>query len=502
MAPQDSVMVAVRNTLARLGKHRGLATGADRLRTTQVDIAPLLTLPVVRERAHREGLEPRQVVVSVVRDMASHLEPTDRLIADAALALGLLRDDPPPGVDIERLYASDLGARREYLTEHWQELHEILGATRVPPSPTVRTLRATPERRAFTALAALLAGDTELPNPADAARSSTRHAIGVITVIGRACIDHHYDTDLIPTAGGPPARGTFHEHIGGKGVNRAVAAARLGFDVRLITAVGDDPAGRRILRCLRKEGVDVELVKIVPNEPTPVAALIVTGSGAGAIIGAEHSVHIGRDDLNSPAARRAIVESDAVILTFEQPAEIVKQILRTVPTAPDGPWLLVQPTPPSDTPQHFYEYFRRIDYLIGSRQELRGLLPHRSDTESGAVEDTDVPKQLLALGVDTVCTVEGFECEVRAADETVIDIRRFAAVQLRESLGAQAAFTAALVQRLVTRDRPADREAFRWATAAMAATQSFGDIPEAMPDTDEIDRIIRLDGDDAPGTDK
>ncbi|MGW4367045.1 PfkB family carbohydrate kinase [Nocardia takedensis] len=483
MAAQDSALVAVRDTLSRLGKHRGLAAGAARLRTTQVDIGPLLALRVVQDRAFRDGLPPDQVVLEVVREVADRLDPTDRLIADAALALGLLRAEPPAGIELDRLYAPDLGARREYLTVHWRVLHESLGATTIPTPPTVRTLRATPERRAFGALAALLTDEAEAADDPRASAEAGRPRIGTVTVIGAAVIDHQYITDHIPTAGGRPARGRFEEHLGGKGLNRAVAAARLGFEVRLITAIGDDPAGQRILRYLRREGVDVDLVKVVAGEPTPVAAVIMTSEGAIATIGgADQSVCLMPQDLNKPAARQAITDADAVLLTFEQPIPVIQQAMRLLRTA-DAPWLLVQPTPPIDTPQYVYEYLRRVDYLIGSSQELGGLLTDPADGQ-------DTAAQLLALGVDTVCTVEGLECRATSDADSVLHVGRFAAAQLRESIGARAAFMAALARRLVLGEGRADHEAFRWATAAMAATQSLGDIPEAMPDPAEIDRIV------------
>lgn len=155
MVQQDSRTVAIRNILTRLSKRSGLS--ADRLRTTEIDVAPLLDLSVIRRRAQQEGLSAEEAVLPVVRDLARQLDPTNRLIADAELSLGLLREKPSAGIDLERLYAADLGERRVYLTEQWRGLHEAYGADFVPPAPTVRSLRATPERRAFTELAAKLA---------------------------------------------------------------------------------------------------------------------------------------------------------------------------------------------------------------------------------------------------------------------------------------------------------------------------------------------------------
>ncbi|MEV6279772.1 PfkB family carbohydrate kinase [Nocardia sp. NPDC051832] len=517
MVPQDSATAAVRNILTRLGKHSGLAGGEGRLRRTVVDVEPLLGQQAVRDRAYREGVEPEQVVLSVVADLARQLPPTERLIADAALSLELLRDNPPSGVDLAGFYGTDLGQRRVFLTENWQRLHNHLGADPVPDPPTVRSLRSTHEHRAVTQLAGLLTSQSAYrgtpPSGAVletvAKRRHSRMEMGVVTVVGDAVIDHIYRTDLMPSAEGRPARGRFEERIGGKGLNRAIAAARLGYQVRLLAAIGDDSAGLRILHKLNEEHVDTELVKTVRDEHTPVAALIVTASGSVGTIGrADDAVTLSREDLNKSSARQAIVEADALLMTFEQPLTVIEHVLELVRTASDPPWVLVQPTPPLDMPQYLYRKLNQIDYLIGTRRELASLLTpgERSarwalserelEPENGSAETV---QQLLAMGVDTVCTVEGFECQVRSAS-TNLDVARPMAAQLTESPGARAAFTSALAARLVTNDRAADRADFEWATAAMAATQSFDEVAGTMPLAEEIDRIANYPGGAGTGT--
>ncbi|MGW0246315.1 PfkB family carbohydrate kinase [Nocardia goodfellowii] len=507
MAPQDSGAAAVQNILTRLGKHRGLVGGAARLRASVVDIGPLLDLEAVRKRAYRDRVEPEQAVLSVVRDLARQLPPTERLIADAALALELLAGNPPEGVDLGRFYGADLGKRREFLNENWAALLAHLGVELIPAAPSVRSLREKREHQAVTLLARLLASETSYGGTSYGLATATeigvrqrasRTAKGVVTVIGDAVIDHIYRTDLMPTVGGPPARGRFEERIGGKGLNRAVAAARLGYQVRLLTAVGDDAYGHRILHRLREEKIDTELVKLLPGLRTPVAAMIITGTGGiGTIGNIDAAVRLSENDLNNPAAREALIESDALLMTFEQPITVIEQAFRMVRSVQDPPWLLVQPTPSLDRPQYLYEYFGQIDYLIGTRRELSSLLAPgeraaTSPARDGRAGDAElVAQQLLAMGVDTVCTVEGFECAARSA-QTEYRIPRPIAAQLDESPGARAAFAAALASRLLTNERSADRDDFAWATAAMAATQSFSDVADAMPLAEEIDRIARF----------
>ncbi|HAM25679.1 MAG TPA: hypothetical protein DCP11_02990, partial [Microbacteriaceae bacterium] len=76
--------------------------------------------------------------------------------------------------------------------------------------------------------------------------------------------------------------------IGGAEGNVAIGLARLGTSVRWLGRVGEDPIGRRVLRELRAEGIDV--VGIVdPDAPTGMMVL-----GAVFIIG--HNDSNGEND--------------------------------------------------------------------------------------------------------------------------------------------------------------------------------------------------------------
>jgi len=63
---------------------------------------------------------------------------------------------------------------------------------------------------------------------------------------------------------------TFGKYLGGSPTNVAVAAARLGHAVGVLTGVGDDPFGRFVRRAIRDFGVDDSLVVVVPELHTPV----------------------------------------------------------------------------------------------------------------------------------------------------------------------------------------------------------------------------------------
>jgi len=74
-----------------------------------------------------------------------------------------------------------------------------------------------------------------------------------LLTMGRSSIDL-YSND----AGAPfPQIGSFGAFVGGCPTNVAVGARRLGLDVALLTAVGEDPVGDFVLSFLEREGVDV-----------------------------------------------------------------------------------------------------------------------------------------------------------------------------------------------------------------------------------------------------
>lgn len=74
-------------------------------------------------------------------------------------------------------------------------------------------------------------------------------------------------------------------HGGGPAATAAVACARLGGGARFAGALGRDPVAETVLAQLASEGVDTQLVGLVPNASTPSAVILVEeGLGHRAIL--------------------------------------------------------------------------------------------------------------------------------------------------------------------------------------------------------------------------
>ena len=106
----------------------------------------------------------------------------------------------------------------------------------------------------------------------------------MITVVGSVNLDIVAAGETLPRPGETVTGARLARHPGGKGANQALAARRLGAEVRLIAAVGDDDMAEEALKLLRAGGVDLSATQFVNGETTGVALIAVAASGENQII--------------------------------------------------------------------------------------------------------------------------------------------------------------------------------------------------------------------------
>ena len=104
-----------------------------------------------------------------------------------------------------------------------------------------------------------------------------------VVVLGSVNIDLVVSVDRLPLPGETVTGGSFARHHGGKGANQAVAAARLGADVALIGAVGDDEFGAEARQNLTSEGIDIVGLGVRNGTQTGVALIVVDDGGENQI---------------------------------------------------------------------------------------------------------------------------------------------------------------------------------------------------------------------------
>ncbi len=147
---------------------------------------------------------------------------------------------------------------------------------------------------------------------------------GKILVIGSSNTDLVIKTEAFPKPGETVLGQTFLMNPGGKGANQAVAAARLGAEVRFVAKLGKDVFGKEALLGFQKENLDTQYILETPDFPSGVASIIVNGSGENQIIVASGA----NMDLKPADLPDAIFQDVALVLVqLEIPIETITYIV-------------------------------------------------------------------------------------------------------------------------------------------------------------------------------
>lgn len=110
----------------------------------------------------------------------------------------------------------------------------------------------------------------------------------MITIIGSLNYDLVTYTDKVPEAGETYAANAFENHLGGKGLNEALACARLtkqnNTPVRMVGNVGSDAFVKELKQALVDSNVDTTFVQTLENQSSGVAVILVESSGENRIL--------------------------------------------------------------------------------------------------------------------------------------------------------------------------------------------------------------------------
>jgi len=140
--------------------------------------------------------------------------------------------------------------------------------------------------------------------------------VPALTVVGSINLDLVAKSDRLPRPGETVSDATFTQVPGGKGANQAVAAAKLGAEVTMIAAVGDDSFADLALTGLREAGVNLQLV--TKDGPTGVALIVVDAHGENTIVVAPGTnVQLGPDDVHLPDDAPVLCQLEIPIATAE-----------------------------------------------------------------------------------------------------------------------------------------------------------------------------------------
>ncbi|PEC85007.1 ribokinase [Bacillus cereus] len=146
-----------------------------------------------------------------------------------------------------------------------------------------------------------------------------------IAVVGSISMDLVAVSKKRPKAGETVIGEAFHTIPGGKGANQAVAAARLGANVAMVGAVGDDNYGTVVKKNLENERVFIDYVVPVTDTATGIAHIVLAEEDNSIVV-----VQGANALVNEPVVDRSkdlLIKADMVVLQLEIPLETVEYVL-------------------------------------------------------------------------------------------------------------------------------------------------------------------------------
>jgi ribokinase len=299
-----------------------------------------------------------------------------------------------------------------------------------------------------------------------------------VTVVGSANLDYTVALPRLPRVGETVSSGTLLVNRGGKGANQAVAARRLGADVRLIGCLGDDDSGSTMRRGLAEEGIGVEGLVTAPGVATGTALIFVDREGhnqIGVAPGANHRLTVEM----ARAAEDSIAWAQVLVTQLEVPVAVVRWALETarrhgVPT-------VLNPAPVQELSD---DLLGLVTYLTPNAGEVAALTGiEATDLDSGR----RAAARLCERGVGTVIITLGEEGALVCDGATAVHFEAFP-VEAIDTTGAGDAFNGALAVGLAAGGSL--EQVIPLASAAAALTCTRRGAQDALPHRADVEHFL------------
>lgn len=297
-----------------------------------------------------------------------------------------------------------------------------------------------------------------------------------VVILGVFVADTAYRAERMPRMGETILGNSFVLGPGGKGSNQAVAAARMGADVTMITKLGRDDFADMALKTWADAGVTPHVDQIDGSYTGAAYIFIEEATGDNAIIIAPGAAAtISATDMDRAAA---VIQGASVFVTqLEQPMDAAFRALTIARDA--GVTTILNPAPAAPLPDGMLAL---CDYVTPNETETEALTGIAVETVVDAEKAT---LALQALGVATPIITLGERGAYLHGHGLVPAVNAGPVV---ETTGAGDAFNGGFAAALAEGRNPLDAVRIGCATAGISVTRP-GTAP-SMPTRAEVDALI------------
>jgi ribokinase len=295
-----------------------------------------------------------------------------------------------------------------------------------------------------------------------------------VVVVGSVTMDMVSRAKNIPLVGQTVIGTGFETTPGGKGANQAVAAARLGYPVKMVAMVGQDVYGPELIKNLGNAGVGTEAIEPVAG-PSGLAPIFLAENGDNAIIvipGANGKLDSAYVDRHAALIRSA----GMVLCQLEIPMETLSYTLALCAEA--GIPVMLDPAPAAALPE---QVWGQVAWFTPNETEAAFYLGEALSPGDGA-------KRLLAKGLHGVVLKRGGEGAYVATTVGEAGWVKAFQVQALNTVGAGDCFNGAFAVALLEGQDPF--AAARIACAAAAISVTRPGAQESMPSRAEVDAFL------------
>ena len=258
-----------------------------------------------------------------------------------------------------------------------------------------------------------------------------------IAVIGSNMVDLITYIDRMPAQGETLEAPGFALGCGGKGANQAVAAAKLGAEVVMLSKVGDDMFADNTLANFQRFGIDTRYVQRVPGVSSGVAPIFVQADSHNSILIVKGAnAHLLPADIDAAAAD--LRECTLIVLQLEINLETVYYAIEFAHR--HGIAVLLNPAPALAGLSA--EHLSQLDFLIPNESELAlitGLVVDSPDSARSAA------RTLVASGIRHVIVTLGEYGALYVGEEGEFQVPGQRVVA-RDTTGAGDAFIGCFIQ--------------------------------------------------------
>lgn len=305
---------------------------------------------------------------------------------------------------------------------------------------------------------------------------------GAVIVVGSLNSDLVVGVERMPEPGETVLGTSLERHPGGKGLNQAVAAARLGATVAMVGAVGSDEAGAWLRDVAATEGIDTAHITTLDG-PSGTAFIevddrgqnrIVVIPGANDALDAEHVTHAIRELAPRHGAAVVLMQGEIPLPAIEAALRVGSEV---------GATTILNPAPVRD-----YPMLGRADIVVPNEHEAAQITGLETAT---TVDATEAARTLVDRGARTAIITRGARGSLWSTGSAGGTVGAFRVVAI-DTVAAGDAFCGGLAAAIAQGASLTDAMRRASAAGALAASRT-GAVP-SLPTLEELEALLESQG--------